>query len=568
MKRLGFREKMVIFISLVIIIGSGMLGYYAVKKADHQIVGAAQKKLLGDLDTGMLLIDAMYPGEWSARDGKLYKGTTVMNDNFDWLDTFGKKTGDTATLFLQDTRVATNVIKPDGSRAVGTKISDKVGNIVLKQGQPYTGEAEVVGQVNQAAYVPLHNAAGDIIGIWYVGVPNAPYEQASDEFERGIILFIIFEVIAAIVVIWLLTKRMLRPLVMITRAAEQVAGGSLQVELPEVTSRDEIGRLSASIRTMMDNLSHLMQDIRQNMYSSASQISSSSEQFSRSLEEMSSSYSQVVVSNKEMNENAEAGSRVLHDSMETMNALSQLIQRAAIRVNGAVQDSQYTRETAQLGKETMAQTIDALDSFARSSVENARIVGQLAEYSKEIKSIAHTISGIAGSTNLLALNASIEAARAGEAGRGFAVVASEVRQLAEQASEGANSVEEFTSKMSDSLQQAVDMLQQGRTHLDTGRAAAQSSGEALEAIWQAVGTTAASVQEVSVIAREKVEHAKRVTGMMSKLEETMEHTLSASSRVLAISETAASELETLAAGSQELDAMSSQLQSAVSKVLS
>ncbi len=554
-------------VSLVILLGSGLLGYYAVQQASTQLIQAAQKKLQGDLDTGLLLLNALHPGEWSIQGDKLYKGTTVMNNNMEWLDTFGQKTGDTATLFQQDTRIATNVVKDDGSRAVGTKISEKVGNIVLKQGQAYMGVAEVVGHTNQAAYIPLKDAAGQIVGIWYVGVPNEPYEQATTHFRNSIIVFIVIEVIAAVLVIWLLTRRLLRPLVMITRAAEQVAGGSLQVELPKVQSRDEIGRLSTAIGAMMENLGALMHDIRQNMYTTASSISSSSEQFSRSLEEMSSSYSQVVLSNKEMNDNARTGHTVVQQSVHTVNTLSDLITQAALRIDGAVQDSQYTQETALRGKATMEQTIHALETFAQTSRQNGQIVGQLQEYSQEIRQIAATISGIARSTNLLALNASIEAARAGEAGRGFAVVASEVRMLAEQASEGAGAVEEFTSKISDSLAQAVAMLNNGRTQLEDGRIAAQSSEQALEAIWDAIGTTSASIQEVSVIAQQKVEHAREVRNMLNQLEHTVEHTLSASRQVLEVSETAAGELENLAAGSEELDAMSSQLQHAVSRVL-
>ncbi|WP_322906339.1 methyl-accepting chemotaxis protein [Paenibacillus campi] len=567
MGKISFKAKIMLSVGLVILLGSGLLGYYAVQQASTQLVQAAQKKLQGDLNTGLLLLNTLYPGEWSIQGDKLYKGTTVMNDNMGWLDTFGQQTGDTATLFQQNTRIATNVVKQDGSRAVGTQISEKVGNIVLKRGQAYRGVAEVVGQLNQAAYIPLKDAAGKIVGIWYVGVPNEPYEQATIQFRDEIIVFIVVEVLVALLVIWLLARRLLRPLVMITRAAEQVAGGSLQVQLPKVQSRDEIGRLSASIQKMMTNLGTLMQDIRQNMYTTASHISASSQQFSRSLEEMSSSYSQVVRSNKEMNDNARTGHTVVQQSVSTVDALSALITEAAQRVDGAVQDSQYTQQTALRGQETMEQTIQALETFAQVSQQNAQIVGQLQQYSQEIRQIAATIAGIARSTNLLALNASIEAARAGEAGRGFAVVASEVRMLAEQASEGADAVEQFTSKIGDSLAHAIAMMNEGRTRLEEGRIAAQSSEQALAAISAAIGTTSASIQEVSVIARQKVEHAHEMNHMLGQLQSTMEHTLTASSQVLAVSETAAGELEQLAAGSEELDAMSSQLQHAVSRVL-
>ncbi|WP_426454201.1 cache domain-containing protein [Paenibacillus sp. S-38] len=70
---------------------------------------------------GYRWLDAQYPGEWSVRDGKLYKGNTLINGNHEFADSMAKFTGGAVTLFLGDTRVATNLKDEKSVRASGTK---------------------------------------------------------------------------------------------------------------------------------------------------------------------------------------------------------------------------------------------------------------------------------------------------------------------------------------------------------------------------------------------------------------------------------------------------------------
>lgn len=131
---------------------------------------AVQEKVTSDLALGKEILDLRYPGSWEERDGKLYKGGALMNGNFGVIDQIGSMTGGTVTIFQKDTRVATNVKMPDGSRAINTKVSDKVADAVLVKGERYYGEAVVVDQKCQTAYEPIKNAEGKVIGIWYVGI--------------------------------------------------------------------------------------------------------------------------------------------------------------------------------------------------------------------------------------------------------------------------------------------------------------------------------------------------------------------------------------------------------------
>jgi hypothetical protein len=104
----------------------------------------------------------------------LYFGATKMNNFFDIVDEVVKENGGTATLFVRAgdeyVRVATNVKKDDGSRAIGT-ILDPNGPALamIKNGNPYYGDATILGKLYVTGYEPIRDASGNIIGIYYVG---------------------------------------------------------------------------------------------------------------------------------------------------------------------------------------------------------------------------------------------------------------------------------------------------------------------------------------------------------------------------------------------------------------
>ncbi|WP_407314392.1 cache domain-containing protein [Desulfosporosinus sp. SB140] len=172
----SLRHRMLILLlgSLVILASSIIiiLGWY-IKDRD---IAAATNKAQIDLATCMEIIDTKYPGSWSVQDGELYKGAIKISLNNDMVDHLALLTGDTVTIFLGDTRAATTVRGSNGERVIGTKVSPNVAQTVLKNGQTYIGEADVVGQLCQTVYAPLRAANGDILGMFYVGISHA-YEQ-------------------------------------------------------------------------------------------------------------------------------------------------------------------------------------------------------------------------------------------------------------------------------------------------------------------------------------------------------------------------------------------------------
>jgi hypothetical protein len=111
-------------------------------------------------------------------DGKsvpaLFFGQTKMNNNFALVDAVQQQTGASATFFVKSgdeyVRVATNVKKDDGSRAVGTALDSKgKAFAAIRNGEAYYGEANILGKAYMTGYEPIRGSDGNVIGIYFVG---------------------------------------------------------------------------------------------------------------------------------------------------------------------------------------------------------------------------------------------------------------------------------------------------------------------------------------------------------------------------------------------------------------
>ncbi|MCO1600545.1 cache domain-containing protein [Desulfosporosinus nitroreducens] len=245
--------------SLVLLAASFLvvLGLYMKDRA----VAAAIIKVKADLATCEEIIDKTYPGAWSEQEGNLYKGQTKISLNNDLVDYLSSLTGDTVTVFLGDTRVATTIRGSNGERAIGTKVSDNIIQTVLKDGQTYVGEANVVGQWHQTGYVPLRAENGKIIGIFYVGISHA-YEQ--EIITRSLItmaeLGLVLTVLIALLTWFFLKKVIISPLHNIMLETRDVATGHL-TEKVKISGAKEIGELEDAFNQMVEQIQSLTEEI-------------------------------------------------------------------------------------------------------------------------------------------------------------------------------------------------------------------------------------------------------------------------------------------------------------------
>lgn len=243
----SIRWRITILILIVIIVQvANML--WITKQSQNNANQAALEKVRGDMQMGEALLNIIFPGPWQIKDGLLYKGTYLMNDNHVIVDFIGSVTGDTCTIFQGDTRIATNVIR-DGKRAVGTKVSEEIKQIVLDRGQEYFGEAEVVGVKYQTGYKPIKDASGQNIGIWYVGASSQYVNEIYTHFMWNIISTIIINLLMILLIILFITKFIVKPIRRLAAAANLLALGDLDTEI-KVQRDDEIGYLAKSFERM------------------------------------------------------------------------------------------------------------------------------------------------------------------------------------------------------------------------------------------------------------------------------------------------------------------------------
>jgi hypothetical protein len=121
----------------------------------------------------------------------LFFGATKMNNNFTVVDQVVKKVGGTATIFVKSgadyVRVATNVMRDDGSRAIGT-VLDPQGKVIesINMNEAFYGEATILGKPYLTGYEPMHDALNNVIGIYYFGylVSGSLTTQEQRTLER------------------------------------------------------------------------------------------------------------------------------------------------------------------------------------------------------------------------------------------------------------------------------------------------------------------------------------------------------------------------------------------------
>ncbi|MEQ8175198.1 MAG: methyl-accepting chemotaxis protein [Syntrophomonadaceae bacterium] len=272
---------------------------------------------------------------------------------------------------------------------------------------------------------------------------------------REIVGFSIFALLLAVAMSILAGRLISKPLTDASSIAGEIAGGNLNVHLPErfVTRKDEVGDVGRALKKMLEGLRDLIKDINQN----SAQIAASSQQLSAHSQDITANMEEVTAAIEEVSSGLESVSassqEVSASSQEMTGSLNILAQESGVGTKVARKTEKRVLNIKTVAEEALgtanATLADVQEKLGRA-IEGAAIVNQ-------ISSLADVITGISSQTNLLALNAAIEAARAGEQGRGFAVVAEEVRRLAEESSQTVESIKNLT----DEVQKAMDLLVRG-----------------------------------------------------------------------------------------------------------
>lgn len=257
-------------------------------------------------------VDTKYAGDWAIKDGQLYKGNTLINNNFDLVDEIGKDTDGTITIFQNDTRITTNV-EVDGKRAVGTKVSEEVAERVLNHQETYFGEANVAGNTYQAAYRPLMNKQHQVVGIFYVGAGQQMIDHIVAKIIKTIFIVLICIVIFAIIIIALFTKRIKDRLLNVTKVLKAAGDGDFTLTL-----KDKSKETGQTFEHIVDSITIANEGIQE--------LSAISEEMSASMQEINASIENIAHLANVTSNDASQISTVTSEQLDLTKQMKQAVQ--------------------------------------------------------------------------------------------------------------------------------------------------------------------------------------------------------------------------------------------------
>jgi two-component system NtrC family sensor kinase len=192
--------------------------------------------------------------------GILYCGN-LLNRRFEIVDAIrsevfagevheGRPIG-TVTIFQGDLRISTNVSRADGSRAVGTRLSEAVYEEVLERGGTWADRAFVFNDWYLTAYEPIRDPGGRIIGALYVGLLEAPFLERMSAITGSLLVMLSVATLVSLALILLVTHLVLRPIGQIIRMSHRVVEGDLTARV-EMDPPGEMGELCRAVDGMAE----------------------------------------------------------------------------------------------------------------------------------------------------------------------------------------------------------------------------------------------------------------------------------------------------------------------------
>lgn len=486
-------KKINAVILLAILLLSGILSGLNYNATKGNLLKAAEAKLISDLTLSLELLEISVPGDWSITNGSLHKGKMDMYEAYAIPDQLGELTdGNTMSIFQGDTRIATNIIE-NGERRLGTQVAAEVGDVVLGKKERFLGTADVLGKPFQAAYDPILDKDGEVIGIIAVAVPTAPYIKiATSSAMQTIVISLVLALLIILIVSFIIQRMLIKPINRLRDNANELADLNLNVELYEAKGTDEIAELSVAFRNMKEQLTETMQNVARN----ANEIAHSSVALAESSQQTNETASQIAST---MNEIA---SGVTNQS-EQAERIAGMMRDTIVEVEGnlgnveqSLKNAQESTVIAHEGEQSISKAISHLGTVTETVSYATDSIQKLGMRSEEIGGIITVITAISEQTNLLALNAAIEAARAGEHGKGFAVVAAEVRKLAEQSTGAAQQITDLITDIQAETSVTVRTMESNLTAVEEQVVIINQGGEALKLIVEKVSVTEAGVVHI------------------------------------------------------------------------
>lgn len=434
-KRGTFAAKIIVMVILAVIVSNVICMVFILESSKKQITDSTKHTMVDVINTTSKIVE----NEISNAD----------TEDLDY-DEYAKSLSDVKLEGMDSSYVY--VVKNDGTmlyhptkEKVGQPVENAVIKGVVQQLQdgkkPSTAvvEYDFNGTTKYSAYTILNNE--NIL----VLTADESEALAGITTVTGVAVGIsAIVVLLAIIICFILGRRLMRPLVKVSTIIEEIANGDINADFGMVKeTNDEIGLIIEKMKELTQSLGNIVGKIRNssdtmsaNSYElndTSSQTLAANNEISKAVEDVAEGSTGMAASISKINENLLEMSNETKDINESVNEIrNQTV---------AVQDSSKIMNDKIKSMQNSSQKMDEGISAISKRIETVNTTVD------KVSNIVSVIEEISSETNLLSLNASIEAARAGDAGKGFAVVAQEIRVLSDNTNTELENIKQIISSL-------------------------------------------------------------------------------------------------------------------------
>ena len=434
-KRGTFAAKIIVMVILAVIVSNVICMVFILESSKKQITDSTKHTMVDVINTTSKIVE----NEISNAD----------TEDLDY-DEYAKSLSDVKLEGMDSSYVY--VVKNDGTmlyhptkEKVGQPVENAVIKGVVQQLQdgkkPGTTvvEYDFNGTTKYSAYTILNNE--NIL----VLTADESEALAGITTVTGVAVGIIaIVVLIAIIISFIMGRRLMRPLVKVSTIIEDVANGNIEADFSVVKeSNDEIGLIIEKMKELTQSLGSIVGKIR-----------NSSDTMSSNSYELNDTSSQTLAANNEISkavEDVAEGSTGMAASISKINENLLEMSNETKDINASVDEIKNQTVAVQDSSKIMNDKIKSMQDSSHKMDEGISAISKRIETVNttvdKVSNIVSVIEEISSETNLLSLNASIEAARAGDAGEGFAVVAQEIRVLSDNTNTELENIKQIISSL-------------------------------------------------------------------------------------------------------------------------
>jgi len=438
---------------------------------------------------------------------------------------------------------------------------EALANIEMKmiEGQAGVGEYEYSGISKLIGYAPVNGTDWSIA----VAAPKDEVLSGLNNLRRLTFLWAALALVVGLVAVFFIANEITRGLTAAVGHLELVATGDLTLNVPPkfLNMKDEIGKLTRSVKSMQESIRDMISAIKVN----SNNIDSQAENLSAIAEEMSSSSGNVTNAIQDVAMGAGTQAEDLIGIANTLDIFGEELEKIVQAIKEVEKNSMEASNMASGSNEKMQSLMHSVERVTRSFDEFSSKIISFGGNVKQINEITGLINSIADQTNLLALNAAIEAARAGESGRGFTVVADEIRKLAEQTKSSSENIARIISGISSDTDLMVSNANLMNDELNEQVSIINNTIDSFKQITDSIGQIAPMIRAINNSAEDIKKDKNLIIEKVQGVSSVAQETSASSEEIAASSEEMNASTEEVASAAQELSSMTREMMMQVNK---